>query len=327
MMPFHFNLNQTRKSVDPEVLWDTIIIGSGPAGLNAAIYAKRKGLQVGLLAGEPGGQLNNTKIVDNYLGFSSIGGEALGVKFSEHATSLGIPMMYHTYVTQITKEGDVFHIVLEDGTIYRSYTVLLSTGGSPRKLQVKGEDTFQSKGVSYCAICDGPFFKGLDVFVAGGGNNAVETAIDLAAWANTVTMIQLAPYMTADQILLDQLPNYPNIRILLHTEIQEITGSNTMEAIHIFDHTTKETAVLHGEGLFVTIGNVPNSSLVAQFDVLNQRKEVVVNQDQQTKILGLYAAGDVTEQPHRQIIIAAAEGAKAALAMSQYIQTMKHKGE
>lgn len=327
MMPFHFNINQTRKIVNQDVLWDMIIIGSGPAGLNAAIYAKRKGLQVGLLAGEPGGQLNNTKTVDNYLGFSSIGGEALGAKFSEHAISLGIPMMYHTHVTQITKEGDVFHIELEDSTIYRSYTVLLSTGGSPRKLQVTGEDIFQSKGVSYCAICDGPFFKGLDVFVAGGGNNAVETAIDLAAWANTVTMIQLAPDMTADQILIDQLQNYSNIKIRLHTEIQEIVGSDTMEGIHVFNHTTKEKTVLHGSGLFVTIGNVPNSSLVAHFDVLNPRKEVVVNQDQQTKISGLYAAGDVTEQPHRQIIIAAAEGAKAALSMSQYIQTLKHKGE
>jgi len=306
-------------------LWDLLVIGSGPAGFNGALYAKRKGLSVGLISKDLGGQLHNTTIVDNYLGLNDIEGSQLSNQFLDHIKRLEVPIYQDVYVESISKIDNNFHITLSTGEVLKSKTVLMTTGGNPRKLQVPGEQEFSNKGVSYCATCDAPFFKDKHVVVAGGGNSAAEAVIDLSKWASKVTVVHRSQWR-ADKILLDKLKNIPNLTVHLNTQILEVNGESVMKSLTVLHKTENITTQLEADGLFVEIGLVPNSKLVKGLVNLNEKEEIIVDSNQMTSLLGLYAAGDVTSQPFKQIIIAASEGAKAALSITQYLNT-QYKGE
>lgn len=299
-------------------LYDFIALGGGPAGLNGALYAKRKGLLTAIVAQDLGGQMKNTAFVDNYLGFENIEAEALIRQFVDHVKSLNIPIITSVRVTAITKSTDEFLLTLDNGKVLRTKTLLAALGGSPKKLGIPGEDRLYGKGVSYCATCDAPFFKDKHVAVAGGGNSAVEAALDLAKWASKVSIVHRSRFR-ADQTLLDKLFQVPNIEIHLETQITEILGQTAVESLRLSDKPTGTERLLKVDGLFVEIGNIPNVSLFKDLVRLNEAGEIIVNGAQETSFEGLYAAGDITNQPFRQIIIAAAEGAKAALWASNYL--------
>jgi len=304
--------------------WDMLVIGGGPAGLNGALYAKRKGLKVGVITKETGGQLHNTSDVDNYLGFQNITGETLASTFLAHVKALEVPILNDMYVTKILPTGQDYTVMLTNGQVLLTKTILLTTGGTPRMLDVPGEKTYQNKGVSYCTTCDAPFFKGKDVIVAGGGNSAAEAVIDLAAWANSVTVVHRSQWR-ADDIILDKLRHIKGLNIHLNTQILEILGQEKMTGVKVVDKTTQEIKTMPADGIFIEIGSIPKSELLSSLVQLNERGEVIVDHQQMTSTKGVFAAGDVTQQPFKQIIISAAEGAKAALAINQYLN-QEYKG-
>lgn len=303
---------------DQPPLVDFLVLGGGPAGLNAALYAKRKGLSTMLVAQDLGGQLRNTTTVDNYLGFESVSAEELIHRFVAHAEAQGVSLVSGVRILSFQKEADIFIVKTEDGREFRGRTVLAALGGSPRKLGITGEEKFQGKGVSYCATCDAPFFRDKTVVIAGGGNSAVEAAMDLAKWAKQVTIVHRSRFR-ADQVVLDRMNSIPGLKVKLETQILEVLGDGTMEGLLLRNLKTGETETFPAQGLFVEIGTLPNSSLFSGLADRNAIGELLVDENQKTSLEGLYAAGDITSQPHRQIIISAAEGAKAAMAASQYL--------
>ena len=324
---FSFNVEKTsvRSIFEDQILWDLIVVGGGPAGLNAGLYAKRKGLKVGIISYEIGGQLHNTSTVDNYLGIQDIEGKTLSDQFLSHINRLEIPILKHLKITLIEKNGSNFQLLLSDGKLLRSKTILIATGGAPRKLHVEGEMTYANKGVSYCTTCDAPFFKDKHVIVAGGGNSAAEAVLDLVPWARKITVIHRSQWR-ADQILLDKHQKIEHLDVHLNTQILNIYGNDKMSGIEVLDKKTGKQFKIDAEGLFIEIGTVPNSDLVKHLVATNEKGEIIVDSNQMTSLPGLYAAGDVTDQPYKQIIISAAEGAKAALAITHYLN-QTYKGE
>jgi len=308
-------------SVNPDQLYDVIVIGGGPAGLNAALYAKRKGLTTAIIAERIGGQVLDTSSVENFLGFDEISGEGLMEKFRHHVTSLEIPIKKDTRVDHI-EDGNPKVLHLTSGESLKAKAVIIATGSKPRQLGVIGEDAFRGKGVAYCAICDGPFFTDRKVVVAGGGNSAVEAAIDLSKIASEVLLIHRSDFR-ADQILLDRISQIPNIKVHLQTQIQEVYGTSLMEGIKVLDKTTEEVNIIEADGIFIEIGYLPNSDAFKNLLDMTDRGEIIVNHKTETNIQGIYAAGDVATVPYKQIIIAASEGAKAALTANDYINKLK----
>lgn len=319
-MNLNLDLGLTKEAiqVDESIIYDHLVIGGGPAGLNSALYAKRKGLQVGIVAGSIGGQLVNTSMVDNYLGFNEISGEGLVEAYKKHVDSLEIPIAEYEQVASISKKNQLFYIETELGKTYRAKTVLLATGGKSRRLGVEGEERLAGRGVAYCAICDAPFYKGRDVIIAGGGNSAVEAAIDLAKIASSVTIVHRSQFR-ADQILVDQLYNNDKITVYLETQIEEIQGDQFVTGVKVLDKKNQKELVIQTDGIFIEIGVVPNSQTFKDLVALNQSGEIIVDSNKRTSVEGLYAAGDVTDGPFNQIIIAASDGAIAALSASEYI--------
>lgn len=313
---FNFSIEQT-KPIANDILYDFIALGAGPAGLNAALYAQRKGLKTLIIGNEIGGQLKNTSDVDNYLGFGLVDAETLINKFLDHVKALEIPILSGVYINEITKD-EHFTISLTNGQVFKTKTVLYALGGSPRKLGVPGEDILSSKGVSYCVTCDAPFFKQKEVVVAGGGNSAVDAAIDLARLAKKVTIIHRSQFR-ADQKSIDKLLSFDNVSVMLETQIMSINGNKNLETLTILDKKTNQEHLFKTDGLFVEIGSIPNTSLIKDLVSLSPSGEIIVDEYQKTNIEGLYAAGDATINPHKQVIIAAAEGAKAALEAAKYI--------
>lgn len=316
---FNFTLNKSSEDdLYYNKLWDFVSLGAGPAGINASLYAKRKGLATLIVAKEIGGQLNNTEDVDNYLGFKMINANSLIDKFIAHIDSLNIEKLIGFDVISIIKDNEVFTIKLNNGKYIKAKTLLYALGGNPRKLQIEGEDKYSGKGVSYCVTCDGPFYKDKKVVVAGGGNSAVEAAIDLSKVAKEVYIIHRSQFR-ADKILLDRMFSNKNIKVYLETTIKKIVGNEKIEYLEIIDNKTLQSSKFYLDGLFVEIGNIPNSYLIEDIVKTNERKEIIVNEEQRTSVEGLFAAGDVTAEPEKQIIISAAAGAKAALAAAKYI--------
>lgn len=324
---FNFSIDkQTEGSEFDQVKkWDFLVIGGGPAGLNAALYAKRKGLKVGIISKDIGGQLHNTTDVDNYLGFEMIQGEDLSNQFLDHVQSLDVPILKSVSVNKVKHLNPDFEIQVSNGKSYLTKTLLISTGGAPRKLNIPGEEKYANKGVTYCATCDGPFFKGKDVIVAGGGNSAVEGVLDLVPFAKNITIAHRSQFR-ADKILLDKLSDLEQLTIHLQTQILEVIGDEQMTGIKVMDKLTNDIKTIQAQGLLIEIGTVPNSWLVKELVKTNERDEIIVDRNQMSSIPGLFAAGDVTEQPFKQIIISASEGAKAALAANQYLN-QTYRGE
>lgn len=317
-----FNLDSSvlkKTTLDQDALYDLLIVGSGPAGLNAALYGARKGLKLGILGLKKGGQVLDTSSVDNFIGVEDISGEALAESFAAHVKKLEVPIYDESEVVDYFIDNNLHHVVLSSGETYKSKTMILATGSKPRRLDVPGEKEYAGKGVAYCAICDGPLFKDRDVFVAGGGNSAVEAALDLAKLARSVTLVHRS-LLRADQILIDQINADPKITVHLKTKITEIVGDKAMNGIRVEDTDTGEQRVLSGDGIFIEIGYLPNTGPFKKHVAVNAQGEILTSPLKETNVPGLFAAGDVTGFPYKQIVIAASDGAVAALAANDYIQ-------
>lgn len=317
---FDFTLEAPNRTgyFDTSLLYDFLVIGGGPAGLNAALYAKRKGLVVGLITSEIGGQLHNTTTVDNYLGFPTIEGKDLSDQFYRHLQQLAVPVLTASPVKSLEKTTEDFRVYLDSMTKIRARTILIATGGKPRQLGIKGEMELANKGVSYCTICDAPFFKDKRVIVAGGGNSAADAVLDLQPYAIKIIVIHRSQWR-ADRILLDKIAKIPNLTVSLDTQILEVLGEQHLTGVRVLEKTTQPIRMIEADGLFIHIGTEPNSQLVKGLVKINDRQEIIVDSHQMTSLPGLFAAGDVTDQPVKQIITSAAQGATAALAASHFI--------
>lgn len=317
---FTFNITKSHDDVffDKSAVYDFLIVGAGPSGMNAALYAKRKGLSVGIVTYDIGGQLLNTQGIENYLGFKETVGATLAHDFYEQVRIYKVPVLKEVKVEEIGQHGDLFILKLDDGSVLSARSVLIATGGTSRKLKVPGEDRLKGKKLSYCAVCDAPFYKNMRVVVAGGGNSAVDAAIDLSHYAKEVTLIQRS-VLRADAVLVEKMNKLPNVKVMLNTQITEIHGEDRVTGLTLADKSKGSSSFFETEGLFIEIGLDPISGFVKNLVKLNDKNEIVVNGKQETSVKGIYASGDVTDTPHKQIIIAAAEGAKAALEASDYL--------
>ncbi|MCH4887667.1 FAD-binding protein [Acidaminobacter sp. JC074] len=309
------NISTHKNVLDSEKLYDVLIIGTGPAGLSASIYAARKGLKVGVIGDKTGGQVGDTSSVENYIGFEFISGQDLAESFEKHAKSLGIDMLDHVKVKKVEK-SDKISLICDNYMTYQAKSLIVATGSKSRQLEIPGEKELYGKGVTYCGICDGPLFKDKTVTVVGGGNSAVEAAIDLSKIANKVYLVHRSQFR-ADKILMDRLEKIENIKVHLGTRIKEIVGTNQVEKILL----EGEIGEIKTDGVLVEIGYVPNSQFLDDI-TLNERGEVLIGELNQTNIEGIYAAGDVTNVRYKQIVVAASEGAKAALSVNDYINTL-----
>ena len=325
-MSLEINLHKKTLTADQDdnKIYDLIILGAGPAGLNAALYAKRKGLETLIIARDKGGQVMDTSSVENYLGFPSLSGEGLVKKFLDHVEELKVPILEYEEVEKVQNdtESNIKIVTLKSGKALRTKTVIIATGSKPRRLEIPGEKEFSGKGVCYCAICDGPLFADEEVIVAGGGNSAVEAALDLSKIAAKVTLVHRSQFR-ADKILVDQLIQKPNVEIKLATEILEVIGDKFMSGIKVLDKENSKEYTIAASGLFVEIGYLPNSEVFSDLVELNSKNEITVDCHGMTSFPGVFAAGDVTDTPYKQIIMSAADGAKCALAANDYINNLK----
>jgi alkyl hydroperoxide reductase subunit F len=307
--------------LDKDIIYDVLVIGGGPAGLNAALYLKRKGLNIGIVAKALGGQVVDTSSVENYLGITDVSGIGLAEKFKEHVNTLNVPIEEFVTIETVKATNDtvIKEIVLSDGTILKSKAIIIATGSKPRKLGVLGENEYAGKGVAYCAICDGPFYTDEEVIVAGGGNSAVEAAIDLSKIASKVTLVHRSEFR-ADKILVDQLEKLENVEIKLNTQIKEVIGDKFMTGIKVLDKSNNTEYTITAAGIFVEIGYTPVSAPFKDVLELNGKGEIIVDKYGETSVKGVFAAGDVTDTPYKQIIISAGEGAKCALSANDYLK-------
>jgi len=302
-------------------MYDLMIIGGGPAGLAAGVYAARKQLKTLLVTVDIGGQINNTWGVENYLGYQFIEGPELIDKFQTQVNQYPIDQKIGQKVTQLKKIKGGFEAVCENREKYRSKTVVLATGKRPRKLHVPGEAELAGRGVTYCAICDGPIFSGQRVAVVGGGNSALEAALDMVKIAEHVDLVSLTP-LTGDPVLIEKLGKARKLDIFLEFQTEKIEGEGLVEGMQIKGVKTGDSKRLDVTGVFIEIGLVPNSEAVSKLIKLNRMGEVPVDCSGKTEIPGLYAAGDVTDVPEKQIVVAAGEGAKATLQAHRYLQRL-----
>jgi alkyl hydroperoxide reductase subunit F len=302
-------------------MYDLMIIGGGPAGLAAGVYAARKRLNTLLVSVDIGGQVNNTLGVENYLGYQFIEGPELIDKFHTQVSQFPIDQKIGNRVSRLEKIDNGFEAITETGDRYQSRAAIFATGKRPRKLNVPGEAEFGGRGVTYCAICDGPVFAGQKVAVVGGGNSALEAALDMVKIAEHVDLVSLTQ-LTGDPILIDKLADAKNLSIFTEYQTEKIEGQDFVTGMVIKDLKSDQSKQLKVTGVFIEIGLVPNSEAVRELVALNKWGEVPINCSCETAIPGLYAAGDVTNVPEKQIVVAAGEGAKAALQAHRYLQRL-----
>lgn len=303
-----------------ETIYDMIIIGSGPAGLTAGIYGKRAGLSILVMEGSfiQGGQIVNTYEVDNYPGLPGISGMDLAEKMKDHLLAQGGKIV-RGKVRSISLEGEI-KIVHTKKEEYRAKTVVLAAGAVHRKLEVPGEDEFSGMGVSYCATCDGAFFKDKTVAVVGGGDVAVEDAIFLSRTCKKVYLIHRRDELRAAKVLQDALRNISNIELCWNRCVTEIGGSNQVEWIQTEMTDTKQTERINVNGIFIAVGIIPDTGFIKDLIHLDTKGYVVAGEDGQTNIPGIYAAGDIRTKQLRQIITAAADGANCVASAEKYLQ-------
>lgn len=310
-------------AVDPSELdnkdpYDVLVVGSGPAGASAAIYAARKGIRTGIVAERFGGQVNDTLGIENFISVNYIEGPQLVAKLEEQVKEYGIDVMKLQRARRIEK-NDLIEVELENGAVLKSKTVILSTGARWRNMGVPGEAEFKNKGVAYCPHCDGPLFAGKDVAVVGGGNSGIEAAIDLAGIVKHVTVLEFAPELKADAVLQDRLYSLPNVTVLKNVQTKEITGTDKVDGISYIDRATEETHHIPLQGVFVQIGLVPNTEWLGDTVERTRVGEIVVDSHGATNVPGVFAAGDCTNSAYKQIIISMGSGATAALGAFDYI--------
>lgn len=312
------------EKLSQKAAFDVLVVGGGPAGSAAAIYAARKGIRTGMVAERLGGQVQDTLSIENFISVQETEGPKLAAAMEAHVKQYGVDMMNNQRATELVaadKSGDgLVHVKFENGAVLKSRSVVLSTGARWRDMNVPGEVEYRTKGVAYCPHCDGPLFKGKDVAVIGGGNSGVEAAIDLAGVVKHVTLIEFDHQLRADEVLQRKLRSLPNVKIVVSAQTTEILGDGQrMNGLVYKDRNTSEVHKLDLAGVFVQIGLVPNTGWLKGSVELSPRGEIVVNDRGETSAVGVMAAGDCTTVPYKQIIIAMGEGAKASLSAFDYL--------
>ncbi|WIM90804.1 alkyl hydroperoxide reductase subunit F [Porphyromonas gingivalis] len=294
--------------------FDLLVVGGGPAGSAAAIYSARKGLKVAIVAERVGGQVNETVGIENLISVPYTTGSELASNLNSHIKANTISLFEARTVSSITQQEGISRVEVTSGEVFTAPALIMATGASWRKLGVPGEKEYTGNGVAYCAHCDGPFFKGKRVAVVGGGNSGLEAAIDLAGICEHVTVVEFLDVLRADEVLQKKARETANIDILLSTATKEIMGNGQkVEGILLTDRNTGEEKQIALSGVFVQIGLAANTSLVKDLVETNSRGEVLIDTSCRTNTPGIYAAGDCTTVPYKQIVIAMGEGAKAAL--------------
>ncbi len=307
-----------------EDLYDVIIIGGGPGGLSAAIYAMRAALKTVLIEkGAPGGQVTMSDEVENYPGFQHISGAELSMKFAEHANSYGLEVISDE-AEALLPGLDHHSVRLVDGTLLKAHAVILAPGGTPRKLNIPGEKELYGKGVSYCAVCDGFFFRNKTVVVVGGGDSATEEALYLAKLADKVYLIHRRDALRASMILQQRVMDECKIEIKWNSIVTRIDGeSNEVRSVQLEDTQNGNQETIETDGVFIFIGFEPNNQLVPAGTRMNADGFVVTDDKCETNTPGIYVVGDLRERYARQIVIAAADGCLASLAAAHYVESRK----
>lgn len=301
--------------------YDLVIIGSGPAGMTAAIYGARADLKVLMLDKlAPGGQIINTNEIQNYTGVGTINGAELAMNMFNHTQELNVEFDYGT-VCKIDADGDVkkIHIEEDPDKVIECKAVIIATGTTNRKLNIDKEEQFIGNGISFCAICDGAFYAGKDVVVIGGGNSAVEESIYLASMVKSLTIVTMFD-LTADPIACDRLRSLDNVKVYPYQDVLELLGDTSLEGIHFKSTKTGEETTLKCDGVFEYIGLLPVTDFVKDLGITNDYGYIEVNEKMETKIPGVYGAGDCITKNLRQVITACADGAIAAQEASRYIK-------
>lgn len=305
-------------------MYDLIIIGSGPAGMTAGIYAARREMKVLIIGKEVGGQMVWASEIENYPGFEKISAFDLINKFKEQTVNFGVEMK-NDEVKQVERTDEGNFLLHTNRETFEAKTVIVAMGLSPRRLAVKGEVEFNGRGVSYCANCDGPFFKNKKVAVIGGGNSALDAAEVLSKIASQVYLIQHNDKFKAFDSLVAEVQDRENIEIILNADVESIEGENKVEKIKIADVKSKEEREIELDGVFIEVGRIASTDLVGEFVDRNEKHQIIVNSKTETKTPGLFAAGDVTNCDFKQITIATGQATIAALEAYQYLQLKSGK--
>jgi len=305
-------------------MYDLIIIGGGPAAVGAGIYAARKKLKTLLIAKEWGGQLNSAPLIENYPGFESIPGMELSNKFVEHLKKNKIEIKEGLSIKEIKIEdnGKILKTRSENGN-FRAKAAIITTGRIPKKLGISNEEKFIGKGISYCATCDAPLFQDKKVVVVGGANAGLGIALELTDYASKISILEFLPELNADEYLQEKIKKSPKIEIITNALVKEFKGDQFVKGLVYQDRDSKEIKEMSIEGVFIAIGSSANFSLVKNVVELNKQGEIKIDSRNRTSQPNIFAAGDVTDISHKQIIIAAGEGAKAALNAYEYIKELK----
>ncbi|KKF41640.1 thioredoxin-disulfide reductase [Streptococcus uberis] len=303
-------------------MYDTLIIGSGPAGMTAALYAARSNLKVGIIEqGAPGGQMNNTSEIENYPGYDNISGPELSMKMYEPLEKFSVEHIYGI-VQKVEDAGEVKRVITDDST-YEAKTVIIATGAKYKLLNVKGEDEFTSRGVSYCAVCDGAFFRNQDLLVVGGGDSAVEEAIYLTQFAKTVTIVHRRDELRAQKILQDRAFANNKISFIWDSVVEEIQGNNIKVSNVLIKNVKTGQITSHDfGGVFIYVGMIPVSSMVSDLGICDQDGWILTDDQMKTTRPGIFAIGDVRQKNLRQITTAVGEGAIAGQGVYHYIENM-----
>jgi len=298
--------------------FDVLVIGGGPAGASSAIYAARKGIRTGIVAERFGGQVMDTVGIENFISVKYTEGAKLAASLEEHVKEYNVDVMKLQRAKRLEKK-DFIEVELENGAVLKSKTVILSTGARWRNVGVPGEAEFKNKGVAYCPHCDGPLFAGKHVAVIGGGNSGIEAAIDLAGIVSHVTVLEFMPELKADSVLQDRLYSLPNVTVHKNVQTKEITGTDKVNGISFIDRATGEEKHVELQGVFVQIGLVPNTDWLGDTLERTRMGEIVIDRHGATSLPGVFAAGDCTNSPYKQIIISMGSGATAALGAFDYL--------
>lgn len=312
--------------VAPELLattFDMLIVGGGPAASSAAIYGARKGLKVAMVMGRFGGQPLETLGIENIIGTPYIEGETLMANVEQHVAKYNVPLIKGHLAEKLTNQNNLKALTLDNGDVLKAKTVILATGAHWRAIGVPGEEEFKTKGVCYCPHCDGPLFTDKKVAVIGGGNSGIEAAIDLAGICQEVTVLEFLPELKADDVLQEKLATLSNVRVITNAATKAITGQQKVESIQYENRTTGEIQHLDVAGVFILIGLQPNTHWLQDTLDLNSRGEIVVDEHNTTSLSGVFAAGDCTTEPYKQIVIAMGSGATAALSAFDYLIRQK----
>jgi len=303
-------------------MYDLIIIGAGPAGITAAIYAARKRMNFLVIAKDVGGQAALSADVENYTGYQYVTGFELAKKFEEHMREFKIEVRDGEEVVEVKKKGEVIDVRTGRGA-YESRALIIATGARPRTLNVPGEREFKNRGVTYCATCDAPLFADMDVAVIGGGNSALDATLQLMKIADKIYLININPSFRGDEVMIEKVKASDKVTILYSTKTLEVLGDKMVTGLRAEREGKQE--ILNVRGVFIEIGYIPNSDFVAGLVERNERGEIVVDDRNRTNIPGIFAAGDVTSVPQKQIIVAAGEGAKAALGAYEYLAKLRQR--